>query len=244
MLWVIAYLVNYPDVQEKIQQKINNVIGRIGCMPTLQDKGDLPYFRAMVTETLRFNSIFPFLAPHKTTVDTSLRMFNIPKDAIVLFNVRAMYHDPEAWQNPSEFNPFRFIDIKGQLMYPGDEVFFLLAQVLEFVWESHWPRRNCFLFYLICSISLCLNVVQILRHLVLRTSLEFWFIPSRTKSVFAKETEGDCEDSHLTWRTSLDSWFVPFRSKPVVLKEIEEDWGTSFEGKKGMSTKENLKIVK
>ena len=173
MLWVIAYLVNYPDVQEKIQQKINNVIGRIGCMPTLQDKGDLPYFRAMVTETLRFNSIFPFLAPHKTTVDTSLRMFNIPKDAIVLFNVRAMYHDPEAWQNPSEFNPSRFIDIKGQLMYPGDEVFFLLAQVLEFVWESHWPRRNCFLFYLICSISLCLNVVQILRHLVLRTSLEF-----------------------------------------------------------------------
>ena len=37
---------------------------------------------------------------------------------------------------------------------------------------------------------------------------------------------------------------MPFRSKPVVLKEIEEDWGTSFEGKKGMSTKENLKIVK
>ena len=31
MLRVIAYLVNYPEVQEKIQQKINNVIGRIGC---------------------------------------------------------------------------------------------------------------------------------------------------------------------------------------------------------------------
>ena len=125
MLRVIAYLVNYPEVQEKIQQKINNVIGN-DRLPTLQDKGDLPYFRAMVTETLRFNSIFPFLAPHKTTVDTSLRTFNIPKDTIVLFNVWAMHHDPEAWQNPSEFNPSRSIDIKGQLiylMYPGDRSF-------------------------------------------------------------------------------------------------------------------------
>ena len=64
---VIAYLVNHPDLQEKIQQKINNVIGK-DRLPTLQDKGDLTYFRTMVTETLRFNSIFPFLAPHKTTV--------------------------------------------------------------------------------------------------------------------------------------------------------------------------------
>ena len=109
MLQVIAYLVNYPDVQKKIQQKINNVIGK-DRLQTLQDKGDLPYFRAMVTETLRFNSIFPFLAPHKTTVDTSLRRFNIPKDTLVIFNVWAMHHDPEAWQNPSEFNPSRFID--------------------------------------------------------------------------------------------------------------------------------------
>ena len=119
---MIAYLVNYPDVQEKIQQKINNVIGK-DRLSTLQDKGDLPYFRAMVTETLRFNSIFPFLAPHKTTVDTSLRRFNIPKDTIVIFNVWAMHHDPEAWQNPSEFNPSVLLIIKGQLMYPGNKSF-------------------------------------------------------------------------------------------------------------------------
>ena len=122
ILWVIAYLVNYPDVQEIVQQEIDHVIGS-DRLPTLQDKGDLPYFRALVTETLRFNSIFPFLAPHKTTVDTALRGYNIPKDTIVLFNVCAMHHDPEAWQNPSEFNPSRFIDIKGQFMYPGDRSF-------------------------------------------------------------------------------------------------------------------------
>ena len=34
MLRVIAYLVNYPEVQEKIQQKINNVIGN-DRLPTL-----------------------------------------------------------------------------------------------------------------------------------------------------------------------------------------------------------------
>ena len=174
ILWVIAYLVNYPDVQEIVQQEIDHVIGS-DRLPTLQDKGDLPYFRALVTETLRFNSIFPFLAPHKTTVDTALRGYNIPKDTIVLFNVCAMHHDPEAWQNPSEFNPSRFIDLisKVNLCIPATEVFFRSAQVLEFVWESHWPRRNCFVFCLICSISLRLNVVQTLHHLVLRTSLEF-----------------------------------------------------------------------
>ena len=41
----------------------------------------------------------------------------------------------------------------------------------------------------------------------------------------------------------MDSRFVTFRSKLMFLNKIEGDWGTSLEGKKGMSTKENLKIV-
>ena len=120
--WALAYLVTYPEVQAKTQQELDDVIGR-ERLPSLQDKSSLPYMRATITETLRLATILPFLTPHKTTVDTKLRGYDIPKDTTVVINAWALHHDPRVWENPFEFQPSRFIDSDGKFVYPGDSCF-------------------------------------------------------------------------------------------------------------------------
>ena len=120
--WAIAYLAKYPHVQQRLHEELEEVVGRVR-LPSLKDKENLPYLRATITETLRIASTVPFLAPHKTLVNTKLNSYDIPKDTIVLFNVWAMQHDPDAWENPFHFDPSRFIDVDGAFCYPKDRSF-------------------------------------------------------------------------------------------------------------------------
>ena len=120
--WAIAYLATYPQVQRRLQEEIHDVIGR-NCLPSLKDKSDLPFVRATITETLRLASIAPMLAPHKTTVATTLQGYDIPKDTDVVFNAWAMQHDPQTWENPTQFDPSRFIGSDCKFFYPKDRSF-------------------------------------------------------------------------------------------------------------------------
>ena len=122
MRWFIAYLVNYPQVQEKLHQEIDDVIGR-DRLPSLDDKDKLPYLKATFFETLRHSSVAPMLNPHKAIVDTTLQGYNIPKDTTVMFNVWAIHNDPTTWENPAEFQPLRFLDSSGEFVCPKDGSF-------------------------------------------------------------------------------------------------------------------------
>ena len=51
-------MVMFPEVQRKAQAEIDQVIGP-DRLPTLEDRKDLPYMDALVTEVLRFNPVTP-----------------------------------------------------------------------------------------------------------------------------------------------------------------------------------------
>lgn len=113
--WLIACLVNFPDVQAKTQSEIDNVVGR-ERLPVLEDRKNLHYLEAVIAETHRFCTVAYLSLPHKATRDSTLNGFHIPKDTVVLFNVWAMHHDEKEWDRPNEFDPSRFLDPKGQLV--------------------------------------------------------------------------------------------------------------------------------
>lgn len=71
LLWTIALLAEYPDVQRKCANEINTVIGP-GNKPLLKHRGKLPYLEATIMEVLRYSSITPLALPHTTTMDTSV----------------------------------------------------------------------------------------------------------------------------------------------------------------------------
>ncbi|XP_053259743.1 cytochrome P450 1A5 [Podarcis raffonei] len=110
--WSLMYLVTYPEIQKKMQEEIDQTIGR-ERKPRLSDRSTLPYTEAFILEMFRHSSFLPFTIPHCTTRDTALNGFYIPKDLCVFVNQWQVNHDPKLWRDPSAFNPERFLTADG-----------------------------------------------------------------------------------------------------------------------------------
>ncbi|KAJ6746289.1 CYTOCHROME P450 83B1 [Salix koriyanagi] len=77
----------------------------------------LSYLKAVVKETMRLQPTAPLLIPRETT-KCKIDGYEIPAKTLVYVNAWVVGRDSEAWENPNEFNPDRFlgssIDFKGQ----------------------------------------------------------------------------------------------------------------------------------
>lgn len=110
--WAVAYLVSHRDVQSELQKEITRVKGSAPL--TLQDKDSLPLLEATILEILRMSSFLPFALPHCTTRDTSVAGYPLPKGSIVFVNLWGCSRDPDYYEKPHEFNPYRFMDENRQ----------------------------------------------------------------------------------------------------------------------------------
>ena len=113
--WAIAFLVNYPQYQTDIQHQLDEVVGR-DRMPDLQDRHNLPLVHATIMEVLRAGNVAPQAIPHLALNDTSLCGYRVPKDSVVIVDAEAVHLDPECWENPRKFDPYRHIDKDGNLI--------------------------------------------------------------------------------------------------------------------------------
>lgn len=118
LLWLLAYMVNYPDIQARVHAEMDEVIGR-DRKPRLDDRGNLPYLESTVAEVLRIATTTPLSIPHKSTRESTLGGYNIPKDTMMMTNLWAIHHDAEEWENPDLFNPERFLDAMGKFSASG-----------------------------------------------------------------------------------------------------------------------------
>ncbi|NXS27761.1 CP1A4 protein, partial [Pomatostomus ruficeps] len=110
--WSLMYVALYPDIQKKIQEELDQTIGR-ERRPRLSDRAALPYMEAFILEMFRHSSFLPFTIPHSTTKDTELNGFYIPKDTCVFINQWQVNHDETLWKDPSAFRPERFLNAAG-----------------------------------------------------------------------------------------------------------------------------------
>ena len=61
--WTLCYIASNEEVQERIYQEIETVIGR-ERRPTVADRKLMPYLQATYLETMRCSNMVPFLLPH------------------------------------------------------------------------------------------------------------------------------------------------------------------------------------
>ena len=106
--WSILLLVTWPNVQRKIHEELDTVVGR-DRQPRLSDRPQLPYLEAFILEIYRYTSFVPFTIPHSTTRDTSLNGFHIPKERCIYINQWQVNHDEKQWKDPFVFRPERFL---------------------------------------------------------------------------------------------------------------------------------------
>lgn len=111
--WSFLYLIQYPEIQVKIQEEIDAKIGLKS--PRFEDRKILPYTEAFITEVFRHASFIPLTIPHCTTVDTTLNGYFIPKKTCTFINMYQVNHDETIWDNPNVFKPERFLNDDQQL---------------------------------------------------------------------------------------------------------------------------------
>ncbi|XP_078531893.1 cytochrome P450 1A4-like [Lissotriton helveticus] len=111
--WCLLYLIQYPEMQTKIQEEIDEKIGT--RLPKFADRKELHYSEAFINEIFRHTSFMAFPIPHCTIEDTVLNGYFIPRRTTVLLNFYQINHDDTMWKNPNVFMPERFLDFKGEL---------------------------------------------------------------------------------------------------------------------------------
>ncbi|XP_076332175.1 cytochrome P450 2U1-like isoform X2 [Tachypleus tridentatus] len=110
--WCFLTMAAYPDVQKRVQNEIDSVIGRERS-PSWTDHVHLHYTLAVLYEVQRWHTITPFGLLRYTREDTLLQGYSIPKGTIVINNIWAVHHDPRYWKNPCEFFPEHFLSEDG-----------------------------------------------------------------------------------------------------------------------------------
>ncbi|XP_031575467.1 steroid 17-alpha-hydroxylase/17,20 lyase-like [Actinia tenebrosa] len=116
--WILLYLILYPEVQAKIHQELDEVVGSDQA-PWLEHKERLPYLQATINEVMRISPVFPIIR-RKAIGDFKIDGYDINKGSFVYVNLWAIHHDPEEWDSPYEFRPERFLKDpeKSQNMFP------------------------------------------------------------------------------------------------------------------------------
>ena len=132
LLWSFLFMANYPEIQEKIRQEVQSVIGRDET-PNLSHRQSCHYTCAFIAEVLRFRPVAPTGIvhefqmpdthyyvltglPHKTTVDSEVGGYLIKKDTTILPILSIGLHDKNVWSDPDVFRPERFLDHSGNFV--------------------------------------------------------------------------------------------------------------------------------
>ncbi|KAJ3645228.1 hypothetical protein Zmor_022905 [Zophobas morio] len=106
--WIVLYLAQYQEVQDKIRQELLQVLG--DRTPEMTDLPKLFYTQATLSEIARIRTIAPLGFPHLADEDVYIDDIKIPKGTTIMPLLWAIHMDPEVWNKPEEFRPGRFLN--------------------------------------------------------------------------------------------------------------------------------------
>ncbi|KAJ7187845.1 putative monooxygenase [Mycena filopes] len=113
LVFFLAMMLN-PTIQEKARKELDEVIGQ-DRLPTIADKGSLPYMRSLMTEVFRWHQAIPLGIPHALIRDDIYEGMYLPKGSLMIPNVWYMLHDPEVYPDPHTFNPDRYKGLDSEM---------------------------------------------------------------------------------------------------------------------------------
>ncbi|XP_004642428.1 cytochrome P450 2D16-like [Octodon degus] len=115
MSWALLLMILHPDVQYRVQQEIDEVIGQ-GRRPEMADQVRMPFTNAVIHEVQRFADVVPLGVPHMTSRDTEVQGLCIPKGTMLMTNLSSVLKDETVWEKPFHFHPGHFLDSEGRFV--------------------------------------------------------------------------------------------------------------------------------
>ncbi|CAL0328078.1 unnamed protein product [Lupinus luteus] len=126
MQWIMANLVKYQHVQQRLVEEIGKLMALKGIdknekqVINEQDLEKLPYLKAVVLEALRRHPPVHFVLTHAVSEDVVLNGYLVPKKGTVNFMVAEIARDSKVWEDPLGFKPERFLNEDGSELLPFD----------------------------------------------------------------------------------------------------------------------------
>ncbi|XP_065569758.1 cytochrome P450 4C1-like isoform X2 [Artemia franciscana] len=116
--WCLYLLGQNPDVQEKLRDEIEMVLGTNNNYEyELQDFSKLKYLECCIKETLRLYPSVPAIF-RNVPVDTALGEYVVPAGTQVALLLYAIHRDPEHYHEPEKFIPERFFSDEVSKRHP------------------------------------------------------------------------------------------------------------------------------
>uniref|UniRef100_A0A2K5V9C0 Cytochrome P450 n=1 Tax=Macaca fascicularis TaxID=9541 RepID=A0A2K5V9C0_MACFA len=144
LAWGLLLMILHPDVQRRVQQEIDNVIGQVR-RPEMGDQARMPYTTAVIHEVQRFGDIVPLGVTHMTSRDIELQGFLIPKGTTLFTNLSSVLKDEAVWEKPFRFHPEHFLDAQGRFVKP--EAFLPFSAGRRACLGEPLARMELFLFF-------------------------------------------------------------------------------------------------
>lgn len=113
LTWGMLYMVRHPEVQKKVQEELDEVVGRSRC-PSLTDRADLPYTEAVIMEIQRCGNIIPMGVSHFNAVPIEVNGITLPANTNIN-PLLAVLLKGDYWGDGTSFRPERFLDQEGKL---------------------------------------------------------------------------------------------------------------------------------
>ncbi|KAD6119211.1 hypothetical protein E3N88_10482 [Mikania micrantha] len=120
LTWAFALLVNHPDVLKKLQDELDEQVGK-DKQVDVSDIKNLPFLQAVIKETLRLCPPGPLLVPREATEDCKVAGYKVKAGTQLIVNAWKLQRDPSIWNDPSKYHPERFmsldnkhVDVTGQ----------------------------------------------------------------------------------------------------------------------------------
>ncbi|CAB4017596.1 steroid 17-alpha-hydroxylase 17,20 lyase-like [Paramuricea clavata] len=114
LTWFFLYMVLYPNVQSKIHEELDEVVGR-DRLPNWKDAKSFPYLQATLCEVGRASGMTTVVGTN-TIRDTTIAGYPIPKGTFVGLNLTKLHKDEREWPEPEKFKPERFLDEDGKFV--------------------------------------------------------------------------------------------------------------------------------
>ncbi|KAH8897412.1 cytochrome P450 [Thozetella sp. PMI_491] len=102
-----------PEVKKRLQEELREVFPDRNAVPDYRTCTSLPFLQAVITETLRRYPTIIATLPRAATKDAVVRDVVIPKGTIVGVQNYTMHLNEEAFPNPEEWNPERWLVKEG-----------------------------------------------------------------------------------------------------------------------------------
>ncbi|XP_022614938.1 cytochrome P450 2J2-like [Seriola dumerili] len=142
--WALLYMIHYPEIQKKVQEEIDRVIGQ-SRHPTMADRPNLPYTDAVIHEVQRMGNIVPLGFPKMASKDATLGGYFIPKGTAIVTILASVLLDKNEWATPDNFNPEHFLDSEGQ--FRRRNAFLPFSAGKRVCLGEHLAKMELFLFF-------------------------------------------------------------------------------------------------